>query len=52
MTLRQVCAILNAPKVNGMVQRHLLEYAQLDYDYFIADLIKLIVSKVELKLHL
>lgn len=44
VTLRKVCVLINAPKVNAMVQSHLLDHGQLNYDMFINVFIKLIVS--------
>lgn len=44
ITLRKVCVLISAPKVNSMVQSHLLDYGQLNYDIFINDFIKIIVS--------
>ncbi|KAJ6639089.1 Maestro heat-like repeat-containing protein family member 1 [Pseudolycoriella hygida] len=46
ITLRKVCILINAPKVNSMVQSHLLEYGQLNYDMFINDFIKLIAVEL------
>lgn len=43
VTLRKICTLLNAPKVNEMVQSHLLEHGQLHYDIFILDFMKTIV---------
>lgn len=37
--------MISAPKVNSMVQDHLLEYGQLNYDVFINAFIKIIVSQ-------
>ncbi|XP_053949877.1 maestro heat-like repeat-containing protein family member 1 isoform X1 [Anastrepha ludens] len=41
-TLRKVCGLLNAPKVNEMAQRHLIDHGQLNYGVFIVDFVKLI----------
>lgn len=46
VTLRRVCTLLNAPLVNAMVQQHLPEHGQLNYDVFVVDLLKLVVSLV------
>lgn len=43
VTLRKICSLMNAPKVNEMVQSHLLEHGQLHYDIFILDFMKTIV---------
>lgn len=44
VTLRRVCTLLQAPRVNAMVQDHLLDHGQLQYDAFVVDLLKLVVS--------
>ncbi|XP_037026601.1 maestro heat-like repeat-containing protein family member 1 [Bradysia coprophila] len=46
ITLRKVCVLINAPKVNSMVQSHLLEYGTLNYDMFINDFIKTIATEL------
>lgn len=43
VTLRKICTLMNAPKVNEMVQSHLLEHGHLHYDVFILDFMKAIV---------
>lgn len=35
---------MNAPKVNTMVQSHLVEHGQLLYDVFIQDFVKVVVN--------
>lgn len=47
VTLRKICSLMNAPKVNEMVQSHLLEHGQLHYDIFILDFMKTIVRFAE-----
>lgn len=49
ITLRKVCTLINAPKVNEMAQKHLIDHGQLNYDFFIIDFVKLIGN--ELKEH-
>lgn len=44
ITLRKLCALLGAPKVNNLIQSHLIDYGQLNYDFFIVNLMKIIVS--------
>ncbi|XP_055389561.1 maestro heat-like repeat-containing protein family member 1 [Condylostylus longicornis] len=50
VTLRKVCCLINAPKVNDMAQKHLLDHGQLNYNIFIVDFVKLIGT--ELKEHI
>lgn len=42
VTLRKVSALLNAPRVNEMAQKHLIEHGQLNYNVFILDFVKVI----------
>lgn len=44
LTIRNVCSLLDAPKVNEMVQEHVSEYSQLKYSIFIQDFVKIVVS--------
>lgn len=44
VTLRKISNLINAPKVNEMVQSHILEHGNLQYDNFSASFLKLIVS--------
>lgn len=41
---------MNAPKVNTMVQSHLVEHGQLLYDAFIQDFVKVVVKIVQFSL--
>lgn len=43
MTLRKIGTLTNAPKVNEMIQSHLLEHGNLHYDIFILDFMKVVV---------
>lgn len=43
-TLRKVGPFLDSPKVNSMIQEHLVEEGNLHYVDFITDLIKVMVS--------
>lgn len=45
VTLRKISNIINAPKVNEMVQSHILEHGNLQYDHFMVSFLKLIVSE-------
>ncbi|XP_030379317.1 maestro heat-like repeat-containing protein family member 1 [Scaptodrosophila lebanonensis] len=45
-TLRRVCKLLHAPKVNEMAQRHLLDHGQLNYSVFIVDFVKVIAMEL------
>lgn len=44
ITLRKLCGLISAPKVNNLIQSHLIDYGQLNYDFFIVNLMKIIVS--------
>lgn len=44
-TLRKISNLINAPKVNEMVQSHILEHGNLQYDNFMHSFLKLIVRK-------
>lgn len=44
VTLRKLCSLIDAPKVNNLIQSHLIDYGQLNYDFFIVNLMKIIVS--------
>lgn len=44
ITLRKISNLINAPKVNEMVQSHILEHGNLQYDNFMVSFLKLIVS--------
>lgn len=44
ITLRKLCSLVGAPKVNNLIQSHLIDYGQLNYDFFIVNLMKIIVS--------
>ncbi|XP_055840897.1 maestro heat-like repeat-containing protein family member 1 isoform X1 [Episyrphus balteatus] len=44
VTLRKVGALLNAPKVNEMAQKHLIDHGQLNYNVFILDFVKVIAA--------
>lgn len=43
MTLRKISYLINAEKVNEMVQSHILEHGNLQYDNFLPIFLKLIV---------
>lgn len=40
-TLRKVCHLIQAPKVNEMAQKHLIDHGNLNYSAFVFDFIKL-----------
>ncbi|GAB0100042.1 maestro heat-like repeat-containing protein family member 1 [Sergentomyia squamirostris] len=42
VTLKKMCALLKAPRINAMVQTHLLEHGQLNYEVFIEDFARVI----------
>lgn len=44
VTLRKICTLMDAPKMNAMVQSHLLEHGQLQYDHFITNFVKIVVG--------
>lgn len=44
VTLRRVCTLLNAPNVNGMVQKQLQDHMTVNFDVFVVALLKLVVS--------
>jgi hypothetical protein len=44
MTLRNIGHIINSPKVNEKIQFELQEYQQLNYDAFIHEFTRIVVS--------
>uniref|UniRef100_A0A1L8DCH9 Putative heat repeat-containing protein 7a n=1 Tax=Nyssomyia neivai TaxID=330878 RepID=A0A1L8DCH9_9DIPT len=40
VTLKKMCALLKAPKINAMANAHLLEHGQLNYEAFLEDFAK------------
>lgn len=44
LTLRYISTLMDAPKMNEMIQSHLLDHGQLNYEHFIIDFIIVLVS--------
>ena len=44
MTLRNIGSIIGVPKLNEKIQLELQEYQQLNYDTFVHELTKIVVS--------
>lgn len=49
-TLRKVSQFLDSPKVDTMIQEHLLEMGYLHFSHFITDLVKVMVIKITYRL--
>lgn len=46
VTLRKISNLIDAPKVNEMVQSHIVEHGNLQYDHFLSTFLKVIVSRM------
>lgn len=44
LTLRHISTFMDAPKMNEMIQSHLLDHGQLNYEHFIIDFTTVLVS--------